>query len=277
VIGQGMTSAVLEALDVQTGKDYAIKIMSYSDLEDRNLLPMIEHELTILRRLSHPNVLQFHEFLRQGDLLLLITEHCNNGDLLSWIVDGRLNDKLTIKRIFYEVSLAIQYLHRQGIAHCDIKPENVIIDSSGTVKLIDFGCATQCTFAGDNTKNGTLLYAAPELLQRGKYQTQKVDIWALAILLYVMVTGKFPFNQNDDHQIVNQIRHGKLRFPGEMDHEIERFIRKMAKVNPNERPSIDRILEDTFFDPVRVEQKKNETGRTVRASSVEMEMEFDLW
>jgi serine/threonine protein kinase len=96
VIGQGMTSAVLEALNSNTGKDYAIKVMSYSDLEDRNILPMVERELTMLRRLSHPNVLHFHEFLRQGDLLLIVTEHCNDGDLLSWILDGRLNEKLTV-------------------------------------------------------------------------------------------------------------------------------------------------------------------------------------
>jgi serine/threonine protein kinase len=116
-------------------------------------------------------------------------------------------------RLFYDVALAVQYLHGQGDAHGDIKPENSAIDCSGRAKLIDFGWATQCTFVVDNAKRGTLTYAAPELLQRGKYHTQKAGCWALEILLYVMATWKFPFNQND---------------------EIERLIRKMTKVNLNE-------------------------------------------
>jgi MAP/microtubule affinity-regulating kinase len=250
-IGQGSTCAVLDAVDRSTGKSYAVKVMSQKNLEQRHLLLKVEREASILRQLCHANVIQFHECFRDGDLLFLVTENCAGGDLLKWISEERLSSAAAQTRVFYEICLGIQYLHNRGIAHNDIKPDNVIMDCAGSPKLIDFGYAKTDAVAGDNDKNGTLMYAAPELFRRGCYSTQKADIWSLGILLFTIVTGIFPFLGNDDHRIVRQIRHGDLSFPTGMNCEAELLIRRLTKVNPNERPTIDEVLEDPYFAGLR--------------------------
>jgi serine/threonine protein kinase len=270
VIGQGSTCVVIDACDRLTGQSYAVKVMSYNDLTNRNIIPLVERELAILRRLSHERVIHFHEFLRLGDLLLFVTDHYVGGDLLSWIIENRIENLSTLKRLFYDVVLAVQYLHNQGIAHNDIKPENVMINSAGRAVLVDFGYAKDFAFAGDNAKNGTLMYAAPELLRPGTYDTQKADIWSLAILLYVMAVGKFPFVGDDEQKIVHQIIRGKFKFPSNMDTQVKALIRRMAQVNVNKRPTIECVVEDPFFDEVR--QK-----HSVTVCPIESEIDVDLW
>jgi non-specific serine/threonine protein kinase len=270
VIAQGTTSVVIDASDRITGQAYAVKVMSRNDLENRKIIPLVERELAILRRLSHEHVLKFREFLRNGDLLFFVTDSYVGGDLFSWILENRIDQLSTLKRLFYDVLLAVQYLHSQGIAHNDIKPENVVVDGTGRAVLVDFGYAKDFLFAGDNAKSGTLMYAAPELFRPGPYQTQKADIWSLAILLYAMATREFPFVGEEEHKIVRQIIRGKLRFPQNMDHQVKALVRRMAKVNPNKRPTIESVLEDRFFDDVC--QK-----RPLSVPPFESEIDVDLW
>jgi serine/threonine protein kinase len=289
ILGQGSTGVVVEATDRLSGKDYAVKVMSYSDLKSRNLLLKVERELGILRRISHEHVLRFHEFRREGDLMFIVTENCVGGDLLSWIVDGRVKEKGTVKRLFYEVALGIQYLHSQGIAHNDIKPENVIIDGSGRAKLGDFGYAKTEAFAGDDEKSGTLMYAAPELFGAGRYHTQKADIWSVGIVLYTLATGTFPFDMSDERRVIRQICQGRLKYRRCLDRKVESLVRRMTKTNANKRPTIESVLEDGFFDDVRLVKsvKLAVSGSTsgsasgsasaLCVSAAETEMESTLW
>jgi serine/threonine protein kinase len=281
VIGQGTMCVVLEIVDRHIGKDYAAKVMSYLDLNDHRLIPMVERELKILRRLSHDRVVRFHEYVRLGDLMFIIMENIVGSDLLSGILEGRTRDKLTLKRLFYDVACGVQYIHNAGIAHNDIKPENIMVDCSGRAKLIDFGCAKESLTAGDNGKDGTLAYAAPELFKRGSYNTQKADVWSLAILLYSMATGKLPFSEADDRHIVRKSCHGKLRFPRTMDRGVETLIKRMAKVNPNERPTLDAVLENPFFDEVRISTKckdgECQSTEWCWCPNVDAHREFGLW
>jgi serine/threonine protein kinase len=251
VIGQGSTCVVIEATDCSSGKDYAVKVMSSSNLRDQNLMTKVTREILILSNLSHDNVVRVHDIIHANDLIFLVTENCSGGNIITWITDGRTADKQILKRLFHDVLIGLQYLHRRGIAHNDIKPDNIIVDASGRAKLADFGFAKTKTFAGDDEKNGTLMYAAPELFHPGRYDTQKADMWSLGILLYVMATQRFPFNGKHRRQIICQVRRGELQFPSRIDKEVERLIRRLTKVNPNERPTIDALLEDSFFDDIR--------------------------
>jgi serine/threonine protein kinase len=271
VIGQGSTCVVIEATDQSSGKDYAVKVMSYSYLADRNFVARVKQEISILRSHTHDNIVRFHDFIHQDDLLFLVTENCTGGDILTWITEGRTADSQTRKRLFHDIVLGVQYLHLNGIAHNDIKPENVIIDSSGRVKLADFGYAKTQLFASDDEKNGTLMYAAPELLRPGDYHTQKADLWSLGILLYVMTTGKFPFNGTTEQCIVQQICRGDLRYTKSIDAEVEQLVRRLTKVNPNERPTIDELLQDSFFDDIR-----GETPKVAQNEVHQMKVEVDL-
>jgi serine/threonine protein kinase len=276
VIGQGSTCAVLEATDRLTGKDYAVKVMSYADLKSQNLLRKLERELSIIQSLHHDHIIRFREIIRDGDLIFIVTENCDGGDLFSSIVDGDTKDISTLKRLFHQIVLGVQYLHRQGIAHNDIKPENIVLDSEGNAKLIDFGFAKRGTVAGDDEKSGSLVYAAPEILSQGPYSPQKADIWSLGILLYVMTAAKFPFPDESDAATAEMIRHGKLMYPHSMDPEVEQLVRKLTKVNPKERPTIDDVLQDPFFDDLLLDGLEkpmvNGTLQQLQRNDVEDEM-----
>jgi serine/threonine protein kinase len=115
VIGQGSSSAVLAATDRSSGRDYALKVMSHSDLVERNLLQKVERELTIIQTVNHEHIIRFHEIFRQDDLIFIVTEKCDGGDLLSYIIDGHIKDKQTLKRLFRQIALAVQYLHQRGL------------------------------------------------------------------------------------------------------------------------------------------------------------------
>jgi serine/threonine protein kinase len=262
-IGRGSTCAVIEASDHFTGRDYAVKVMSLADLKSRGIASTVEHELMILRRLSHRHIIAFREFIRHGDLLFFVTEHCSGGTLFSWISEGRLLQKCTMKRLFYEIALAVQYLHSHGIEHNGIEPKNILISASGSAKLASFGHATGPLLATHCDTPENLLYAAPELLRRKASRTQKSDIWALGILLCVMATGAFPFRENDKDKVARQIRARRLKYPRNMDRDVEALVRRMTKTNPDDRPAIDAILEGSFFDEFR-ETKPGKSQHSVR-------------
>jgi serine/threonine protein kinase len=276
VIGQGSTCVVLEAFDRLTGKDYAVKVMSTPDLESRGIISKVRTELSILGGLSHPHVIQFREVIGVGDLIFVVTENCTGGDLLTSITDGRITSRATLRRLFTEICLGVQYLHDQGIAHNDLKPENVIIDSNGRAKLIDFGYAKTEATADDDQKSGTLMYAAPELFQPGCYLTQKADIWALGIVLYTMATGRFPYSGTNDRQVMRQILQGQLRYTPAMDPQVSALVRRMTKVNPNERPTIDEVLQDPFFEEETEVHKKTSAEIGSITDSLESELELVL-
>jgi serine/threonine protein kinase len=278
IIGNGSTCVVVEATNDSTDKDYAIKVMSSSDLESRSVYSNVKNELAILARVSHNHVIQFREVITCGVLLCVVTENCTGGDLFEWIKNGRTTDRAILVRIFFEICLAIQYLHNEGITHNDIKPENVILDDRGTAKIIDFGYAQMDASGGDHQKAGSLPYAAPEVFTRESYDTQKADIWSLAIVLYVMATGKSPFSGESDRTIIRQIIFGRLRYGPEMDAEITALVRRMTRVNPNDRPTIEQVLEDPLFDGVREPrvQKVNQHIPDSIATAVENEMVHNI-
>jgi serine/threonine protein kinase len=167
-----------------------------------------------------------------------------------------------LKRLFWQIALAVQYLHGQGIAHNDIKPENVLLDSEGNAKLIDFGFAKRQEIAGDDEKSGSLIYAAPEILMPGAYRPQKADIWSLGILLYVMTTRSCPYLETYPSETIELIKKGQIIFDDSMDEETERLIRILTTTDPSERPTIDTVLEDPFFDEVWLEESEKSSTTT---------------
>jgi serine/threonine protein kinase len=253
-IGTGATGVVLDATDRRSGQDFAIKVMSWSDIEQRRMSHKIERELSIVPTLKHQYIAEFHEVFRVGDFVCVVSPNYRGGDLLSSIIDGHTSDAHTAKRLFWEICSAVQYLHERAISHNDIKPDNVMLDSIGHVKLIDFGFAKQTETAGDHEKSGTLAYAAPELLRPGTYRPDKADIWSLGILLYVLLEAKFPWPTIDDWVLARLIRQGNLTYETLGDLQARAIFRQMTALDPNERPTIEEVLRDPFFDELELQK-----------------------
>jgi len=178
------------------------------------------------------------------DLEILVMEHCPST-VLDWVLNGLLDSALSVLDVFRKIANAVRYLHGMGIAHGDLKPDNILMDEGGNPKLADFGFCHTSLFAGDERKSGTIEYMAPELLMPGQFQTQKADIWSLGIVFFALMTKNFPFRS--DVPIFKQIRSGKLLYDVLPDERARNLMRWMTATKPCERPTIDQILEDPLL------------------------------
>jgi serine/threonine protein kinase len=260
VIGCGATSVVVEAVDSFSGKHYAVKVLSTSDFAAPHRQKRLEVEIKLAHSLKGDHICQFVEVITEGDLVFIVMECYEGGDLFSFIQAGHTRSKSDCLRAFADVAVAVRQLHELGYAHGDIKPENVIVDAVGNMRLIDFGYAKEEIIGGDADKCGTFMYAAPELLTRGSFHTHKADVWALGIMLFVMATGRFPYTVTERSAIARTIGQGRLTYPSTMDPQIRDLIMRMTKVNPNERPKIDDVLSDPMFDEFDTKKQTEMSG-----------------
>jgi serine/threonine protein kinase len=169
------------------------------------------------RQLHHPHVTQMYEVIATESHIWIVTELCCGGELFDYLVEkGRLSEDET-RLIFGQLCLAVAYLHENNIVHRDLKLENVLMDERCRVKLGDFGFTREFERgAFMETFCGTTGYAAPEMLQGKKYQgpgvfrevfrdfmpktfgVLEVDVWSLGIILYTLLTGTLPFDDDDE-------------------------------------------------------------------------------
>lgn len=207
-IGKGSTGLVYEAIDLETGSLVAVKEIRSSALE----IQKVKEEADILKRLSHPNILEYYGISISDDTLNIITEFCSGGSLYRQIQFGPINDERLLKNYCYQILSGLQYIHARAIIHRDIKPENILIDRQGVLKLADFG-----SIMGTNSKSrsmvmmGTAAYMAPEAVigsqaARSRPVTTKSDIWSFGCTLLFMITGRRPWHDIDnDFAILYQL------------------------------------------------------------------------
>ncbi|OHT10072.1 CAMK family protein kinase [Tritrichomonas foetus] len=248
LLGNGSTSIVCLVEEEDTFQEYSAKIISKKNMEEKNLMKSIQKEIAILEELDHPFIVKIHETFEYDDYIVIIMDYCENGDLLSYATERGFKSLYQMKKIVKNLFEAIQYLHVRGISHGDIKPENVLLDENMSPKLTDFGYARTTLVAGDESKSGTLYYAAPELFHRGTFDTLKTDIWALGILLYAINELQFPYRDGDRKYLVKQISTGKLNISHTMERSLKKLIRRCTNLKPESRPSIEELLSDKWLD-----------------------------
>ncbi|KAM9328931.1 cyclin-G-associated kinase [Gastrophryne carolinensis] len=266
VIAEGGFAYVYEAQDVASGKEYALKRL-LSNEEEKN--KAIIQEICFMKKLSgHPNIVQFcsaasigkeESDTGQGEFLLL-SELCK-GQLVEYLNKAESKGPLscdTVLKIFYQTCRAVQHMHKQKppIIHRDLKVENLLVSSQGTIKLCDFGSATtiahypdynwtaqrRATVEDEVTRNTTPMYRTPEIIDL--YSNfpigEKQDIWALGCILYLLCFKQHPFEDGAKLRIVN----GKYSIP-QCDVKYTVFhglIKSMLKVNPEDRLSITEVV-----------------------------------
>lgn len=262
LIGSGGTSIVALVEHTKTTRFFTAKVMSKFDLVDKDLLYSVEKEISLMRSFDHPNIIKFEETFEiknvYGDeYVVVIMEYCKNGDLLTYAMEHGFTNEEEKSRIFGGILKAIQYLHKRGISHGDIKAENIVIDHNKNPKICDFGYSRTNTIGGDKDKNGTLYYAAPELFSRGEFDTLKTDIWAFGIMMHALFEKQFPYAQGNQRSIIKQIKAGKLIFNSHSDKKILSLVKKCTKFSPKDRPSIEEIMKDDFFNFIDFHPKQN--------------------
>lgn len=153
-------------------------------------LSQLKNEAQIHQLAAHPNVIRLFRTWEQVDSIYHLLEYAENGSCVYYISSLRGLPAHLAMRFFRQAVLAVEYLHSKGIIHRDLKPENLLLDRNFEIKLCDFGFAfVQAWGSSHKSVVGTLEYIAPEIVEREK-QTDKVDIWALGILLFELITGE---------------------------------------------------------------------------------------
>jgi 5'-AMP-activated protein kinase catalytic alpha subunit len=251
IVGHGSSAVIVVARHEATRQLFAIKAINRHNLCPKQI-NRLQQEVFLAGTLSHPSIVHFEEIIETRTHICIVMEYCGGGDLLSLLMD-RSPSTVELKQIFKQILEGVQYLHGLGFTHGDIKPENIVLTSSGAAKLIDFGYSSKTGVGSEENRIGTLTYAAPELFKRASFDTEKVDIWALGILMLVMFTRKMPYYDGSTKDIVRQIcRHG-IVYPKRIDPDLHALIERMTALMASIRPTVRDIMSDAFFDEPKVQ------------------------
>ena len=239
-IGKGNYGSVSLVMNKRTKFPYAIKAINKYNIMIENMSENIQLEKNILLKIDHPFIVKLVKCLKDEKNIFFLLEYIKGKELFDVIRDiGFLNKEQTN---FYIASMmiAIQYLHERKIIYRDIKPENIIIEKNGYLKLIDFGTAKEIE---DRTKTiiGTPHYMAPEIITGEGYSFQ-VDFWSISICMYEFMCGEVPFGEKDEDpmEIYFAIINKNLSFPDKyimIDKEFKHIMKKMLDKNPSYRLS----------------------------------------
>lgn len=171
-------------------------------------------EAAIVSLLNHPYICGMRDVVRTNYHWYMLFEFVNGGQMLDYIIShGRLKEKQA-RKFARQIASALDYCHRNSIVHRDLKIENILISKTGDIKIIDFGLSN--LFSPRNqlkTFCGSLYFAAPELLQAKQYTGPEVDVWSFGIVLYVLVCGKVPFDDQSMPQLHAKIKKGHVDYP----------------------------------------------------------------
>ena len=267
-IGKGGFCTVYKTTYKETKKVYALKVIDKSILNNEEQIKNIVNEINIMNELDSPNLLRLVTNFEDENRIYIILPLCSNGQLYDIIHKPiRKVKDIIIKKYLYQSIEAINYLHKKKIIHRDIKPENILIDNNDNALMSDYGIATHCKEGETrNTYCGTDEYLAPEVI-RGEPYDEKIDVWAIGILIYECVSplGKTPFNKLDflertkdnKEYLIKSDKELKIKYDKDFNPLAKNLIEKILKINPKERPPIDDILKHIFFKDVNLEIKND--------------------
>ncbi|XP_061101756.1 maternal embryonic leucine zipper kinase [Conger conger] len=243
-IGSGGFAKVKLGRHILTGENVAIKIMDKKDLGDD--LPRVKIEIEAMKNLSHQHVCRLYHVIETSTKIFMVLEYCPGGELFDYIIaKARLSEEET--RVFFrQIVSALAYVHSQGYAHRDLKPENLLIDEDHNLKLIDFGlCAKPKGGLGYELKTccGSPAYAAPELIQGKAYIGSEADVWSMGVLLYALLCGYLPFDDDNCMVLYRKITRGQYDHPHWLSPGSILLLNQMMQVEPKMRVTVRHLLD----------------------------------
>ncbi|KAF7597440.1 hypothetical protein BBP40_003687 [Aspergillus hancockii] len=220
-------------------------VLKSSSREDTNLPREIHHH----RQFLHPHIARLYEVIVTERLVWLVLEYCPGDELYNYLLrHGPLSvDK--VKRIFTQLVGAVAYVHSKSCVHRDLKLENILLDKHENVKLCDFGFTREYEGKASylQTFCGTICYSAPEMLKGEKYAGEKVDVWSLGIILYALLAGELPFDEDDDQVTKARILTEDPAYNDRFPDNAKALINMLLSKRPLIRPSLDEILAHPFL------------------------------
>ena len=214
-LGKGTFSKVKLGINIKTGMNVAAKILDKETINEKESSRIIS-EISILKKLKHPNIIRLYDVITTNKYIYLIMEYIGGNDLFHYVLEQKRLTEIQAKKLFRQLISCIEYLNSLGIAHRDIKPENILLNKQkDNIKLIDFGLSHILSKKNELlvTQCGSPCFVAPEVIQGGAYDGLCADIWSCGIVLYFMLVGKVPFESNDIKVLYSQIISGIFYIP----------------------------------------------------------------
>ena len=274
-VGAGSMGKVKLAKHHQTNEVCAIKIVNRATkafLHKEQSMPPPKNDQEILERqkklekeisrdkrtireaslgqvLYHPHICRLFEMCTMSNHFYMLFEYVSGGQLLDYIIQHGSLREHHARKFARGIASALKYLHANNIVHRDLKIENIMISTSGEIKIIDFGLSN----VYDNRKLlhtfcGSLYFAAPELLKAMPYIGPEVDIWSFGVVLYVLVCGKVPFDDENSSVLHEKIKQGKVEYPNHLSIEIISLLSKMLVVDPQRRAKLKQVIEHPWMN-----------------------------
>jgi serine/threonine protein kinase/WD40 repeat protein len=252
-IGQGAVGTVYQALNLDTGEIMAVKLINASELSTKDLAAL-EQEVQFLRSFRHPNIVRYYGAQRSGDSLCIFLEYIPGGSV-KMLLDGYggLAESI-VRRYTRYLLLGLEYLHRNGIAHRDIKGGNILVNIDGVIKLADFGASKRISLrstSGTTGVQGTPQWMAPEVIKEQIEAAgwRKADIWSVGCTVIEMITAQPPWPQfpNPLSAMYHIARTDKPpAFPPSLSKHGVDFLTECLKIDPSQRPDVSALLLHPF-------------------------------
>ncbi|CAF4657772.1 unnamed protein product [Rotaria sp. Silwood1] len=256
VLGDGRFSAVFECQDKATGIQLALKIIDKTRCKGYEFL--IENELSILRRVKHPNIIKLVEEFQNELKYFLVFEYVSNGDLLKAVTTMNKYSEHDVALMLSQIASALKYLHSLQIVHRDVKLENILManypDQSVTLKLADFGfalCLTDpipTTTSHSDSLCGTPMYLAPEVIQNRDYRIEN-DMWSLGVIAFTLLSGMAPFDGDNEDDIISNVINKPIDFSllPKISMDCREALMSMLERNPKKRISASELLQHSWI------------------------------
>eukprot|EP00994_Dinema_validum_P009281 NODE_906_length_1242_cov_152.031014_g674_i0.p1 GENE.NODE_906_length_1242_cov_152.031014_g674_i0~~NODE_906_length_1242_cov_152.031014_g674_i0.p1 ORF type:complete len:318 (-),score=47.71 NODE_906_length_1242_cov_152.031014_g674_i0:206-1159(-) len=249
-LGEGATGVVKLAYHRDRPEEiYALKIVDKAALlhkpEEKK---RVEREIRILQKIEHPHIMKLYDVLETSSHRYLVLEYLPQGELYDNLLkNGRVPVDTTFK-YFFQLIMAVSYLHRNSICHRDIKLENLILDHKGDIKVADFGMAVVVPPGARLQESvGSPHYACPQIIMGQKYNGYEADVWSCGVVLFTLLTGTMPFTGESNEVLHDHIKNARYRVPVELPDSAQELLAKILTIAPEERATLRDIQDHPWW------------------------------
>lgn len=272
LLGRGSFAKVYHGRGLDDNSEVAVKVINKTTTTiDASMEPRIIREVSAMRRLNHhPNILKLHEVMATKTKIYFVMELAHGGELFSKLNrrGGRFSES-TARFYFHQLVSALHFCHQNGVAHRDVKPQNLLLDKDGHLKISDFGLSAlpeQLRNGLLHTACGTPAYTAPEVVYRKGYDGAKADAWSCGVILFVFLAGSLPFDDRNLPNMYRAIHRREFQFPGWVTKPARRIICRLLDPNPETRYGIEELMNTQWFkksSQMKEEQSTKQFGEGI--------------
>ncbi|XWS72747.1 hypothetical protein CRYUN_Cryun02cG0067400 [Craigia yunnanensis] len=250
LLGKGTFAKVYYGKELTSGESVAIKVISKDQVKREGMMEQIQREISVMRLVRHPNIVELKEVMATKTKIFFVMEYVRGGELFAKVVKGKLKEDVA-RKYFQQLISAVDFCHSRGVSHRDLKPENLLLDENENLKISDFGLsALPEQLRNDgllHTRCGTPAYVAPEVLRKKGYDGSKADIWSCGVILYVLLAGFLPFQDENIMKMYRKVFKAEFEFPPWFSIESKRLISKLLVADPERRITIPAIMRVPLF------------------------------